>query len=223
MKIDMHLHTFYSDDSIITPTELIQMARQRGLDAVCVTEHDSYESSEPVKEAARKEGFLLFRGAELRTEQGHLLVYGIQNDNFLTAFRELYGKNKLPNMQDMIDYVASVGGTAVPSHPYRTGYTKYLGDFSLSLRNIPALETENGISTDRENAAAHAAAMQMGLKETGGSDAHTPEQIGMAYTVFEREIKTMKELVRELRTGSYTTGRLPGNALLTPRRKLHAE
>ena len=38
--IDLHTHTVYSDGTF-TPTELIALARDRGLDGVAVTDHDT--------------------------------------------------------------------------------------------------------------------------------------------------------------------------------------
>ena len=42
MLVDMHLHECtYSSDSKISLEEIVTTARGRGLDAVCITDHDS--------------------------------------------------------------------------------------------------------------------------------------------------------------------------------------
>ena len=42
MLVDMHLHECtYSSDSRISLEEIVTIARGRGLDAVCITDHDS--------------------------------------------------------------------------------------------------------------------------------------------------------------------------------------
>ena len=40
MPADLHLHSIYSDGSC-TPTELVELARERGLDTVALADHDT--------------------------------------------------------------------------------------------------------------------------------------------------------------------------------------
>ncbi|HIN06137.1 MAG TPA: PHP domain-containing protein, partial [Dehalococcoidia bacterium] len=40
LLIDLHLHTYpKSDDSFMTPDDLIEAAKSQGLDGICLTEH----------------------------------------------------------------------------------------------------------------------------------------------------------------------------------------
>ena len=42
MLVDMHLHECtYSTDSFLHLEEIVSIARQKGLDAICITDHDS--------------------------------------------------------------------------------------------------------------------------------------------------------------------------------------
>ena len=42
MLVDMHLHECtYSTDSFLRLEEIVSIARERGLDAICITDHDS--------------------------------------------------------------------------------------------------------------------------------------------------------------------------------------
>ena len=51
MFIDLHLHeSAYSPDSQMTLDELVQAAREKGLGAVCITDHDSMGLTEYAKE-----------------------------------------------------------------------------------------------------------------------------------------------------------------------------
>lgn len=55
MFIDLHLHeSAYSPDSQMTLDELVQAAREKGLGAVCITDHDSMGLAEYVKEYSRE-------------------------------------------------------------------------------------------------------------------------------------------------------------------------
>ena len=40
VRVDCHLHTVASGDSVLTLEELAERARQAGLDVVCVTDHN---------------------------------------------------------------------------------------------------------------------------------------------------------------------------------------
>ena len=49
MIIDLHTHTRPgSDDSFLHPVELIQKAKQNGIDGICLTEHDWFWNHEDI-------------------------------------------------------------------------------------------------------------------------------------------------------------------------------
>ena len=50
-RADLHTHTTYSD-GILTPVELIARARDHGLAAIAITDHDSVEGLAPAHAAA---------------------------------------------------------------------------------------------------------------------------------------------------------------------------
>src|SRR4051812_16083006 len=77
MLIDMHCHTkVHSACSALTPEALVRAARARGLDGVCITEHDALWRLEDIERLATEMDFLVLRGIEVTTEVGHVLVYG---------------------------------------------------------------------------------------------------------------------------------------------------
>ena len=195
MKIDTHLHTIYSRDSAIKPQDLVDAAIAKGLDGVVVTEHWSYKASKPLEKLKLPEGFVLLRGMEYHTDSGHLLIYGIADDIFDGEYLPIH---------QVIDAVNARGGVAVPSHPYKVGYTHQLCDKVFELRGkIPAIETVNGCMPVKVNDMAETARMKLGVGGMGGSDAHFIEEVGCAYTEFESEIRTMADLLREIRQGNY--------------------
>ncbi|REK19265.1 MAG: PHP domain-containing protein [Actinobacteria bacterium] len=75
MAVDLHSHSTYSDGSD-TPAELVSRARERGLTAVALTDHDTLEGVEEATAAA--DGIEVIPGTELslqRLEGGmHLVV-----------------------------------------------------------------------------------------------------------------------------------------------------
>lgn len=58
MLVDMHLHECtYSSDSKINLEEIVTIARGRGLDAVCITDHDSMGLRGYATEYSHRTGF----------------------------------------------------------------------------------------------------------------------------------------------------------------------
>lgn len=67
MKIvDLHAHTTASDGSL-TPTELIQYAKEKGLDAIAITDHDTVAGVTEAVAEGEKIGVRVVSGVELST------------------------------------------------------------------------------------------------------------------------------------------------------------
>jgi predicted metal-dependent phosphoesterase TrpH len=64
--IDLHTHTNESDGTY-TPAELIQAAVEVGLDAIAITDHDTFSGYELALPIAQERGFELIRGIEMST------------------------------------------------------------------------------------------------------------------------------------------------------------
>ncbi|MFA5367970.1 MAG: PHP domain-containing protein, partial [Dehalococcoidia bacterium] len=50
-RVDLHLHTTYSDGRL-TPGELIQIAAEQGIGVIAITDHDTINGIEPALAAA---------------------------------------------------------------------------------------------------------------------------------------------------------------------------
>jgi PHP-associated len=106
--------------------------------------------------------------------------------------------------QTLIDEVARMGGIVVPCHPGRPNiglYEHYLQ--KPPLENVVAVEALNGGSRKGEDERSAELIAKYGFAATGGSDSHLVSLIGMCATKFDAEIKTIDELVRELKTGNF--------------------
>src|SRR5437868_10490475 len=80
MLIDLHCHTkVLSPCSALTPEALVRAARARGLDGVCITEHDAQWTEAAVTALTQEMQFLVLRGMEVTTEVGHVLVFGVSH------------------------------------------------------------------------------------------------------------------------------------------------
>ena len=70
MKIDLHIHSSCSDGRM-SPEEIFQEARQRGLETISITDHDSVDCQEEAEVLAGKHGMQLIRGLELSVSFSH--------------------------------------------------------------------------------------------------------------------------------------------------------
>jgi predicted metal-dependent phosphoesterase TrpH len=205
MLIDLHTHTFpLSDDSFLKPDELVEQAKAAGLDGVCLTEHDFFWEPANARELARRHSFLVISGVEVNTEDGHMLVFGID--------RYVYGMHR---MRDLSALVEQAGGAIVAAHPYRRLMPFYPADdelWSLALeralaspafRHVCALEAINGHGSQHENLFSWQLCARLGLPGVAGSDAHHAREVGTCATRFQHPIAHVGDLVRELKAGRF--------------------
>lgn len=78
--IDLHLHSRFSDGAL-TPTDIVERARLRGLTAIALTDHDTVDGNPEALEAGARRGVKVIPGVEFSVQVGdvavHLLGYGV--------------------------------------------------------------------------------------------------------------------------------------------------
>jgi predicted metal-dependent phosphoesterase TrpH len=192
-KIDLHVHTKYSGDNDSDPEEAILRAIELGLHGIAFTEHYYYEASEPVEilKEKYKNSILIFRGVEFSTAEGHCLVFGVDTDTLSI---------KYATVQEVIRVVHQKGGVVIPSHPYRS--VNSLGDLVRNVPGLCALEGYNGCNMHAFNVKAIEAAEVLKLPYTGGSDAHSPLEVGSCFTEFD-DVITAENLIEALKAGKF--------------------
>lgn len=188
MFIDLHMHEKnYSLDSFLSLEEMVEIAKKRGLDAICITDHDSMGLREYAAEYSKKTGFPIFVGIEFYSLQGDILAFGIDR----------YPEERV-SAQEFIDYVHEQGGVVVSAHPFRHN-RRGLEDNLDTLRGVDAIEILNGSTLADATMMAVMYARKYGFAITGGSDCHYPDKVGICATYFPNEIKTMDDLVNAIR------------------------
>lgn len=188
MFIDLHMHEKrYSLDSTISLEEIVEIAKKRGLDAICITDHDSMGLREYAKEYSEKTGFPIFVGIEYYSLQGDILAFGIEH----------YPEERV-DAQAFIDYVHEQGGVVVSAHPFRHNRRGLEGSLDI-LRGVDAIEILNGSTLPDATMMAVKYAKKYGFAITGGSDCHYPDKVGICATYFPNAIKTMDDLVSAIR------------------------
>lgn len=196
MNVDLHCHTVYSGDSRLTPRELFRKAREMGMDGVAITEHMSLDASLPAVKIAEEEGFLLFRGVEVSTDRGHLVLFGPEDD-----FWNLWGERDYHDGRKVLERAFDIGALVIAAHPYSRRDLYAAMDEVLGFKGLAAIEGLNGRCRAGENEAAQAAAQRMGLPMTGGSDCHRLDEVAACFTVFERDVSSLSELMAAIRAG----------------------
>lgn len=73
---DLHIHT-YNSDSTLSPQEVVELAHERGLAAISITDHDCIDGIEPAMECAKRYDIEVIPGVELTAEEGDLEVHMI--------------------------------------------------------------------------------------------------------------------------------------------------
>lgn len=204
MIVDLHTHSEASEDSRApVETYLKWLQRKRDtlpIDAIVLTEHRQWDAAADYRALEDKYGILILRGAEVETDYGHILVYGV-NDDMTRRFD--FTNVRLP-AQEVISEVAKMGGIAAPCHPGRPtiGLCEHY-ETKPPLQGVVAVEALNGGSRRGENERVQALIDQYGYHGFGGSDSHLVSFVGICATEFERELRTTEDLVAALYAGGY--------------------
>jgi hypothetical protein len=190
MYIDLHVHTTISSCSQLTPEQILALAGTRGLDGVCITDHQSMAAAELLREGVQENGLCVIIGMEYETESGDFLLFG--------PFEDLPGGL---SAEDLLPAVDKAGGVAVAAHPRRPG--RSVDEALLAGGLCRIIEGINGRNADRYNREVADWSERYNIRQVGGSDSHTPDELGRIATQFDTVIRSRSDLIRALKTGGY--------------------
>jgi predicted metal-dependent phosphoesterase TrpH len=111
--IDLHAHTYFSDGTS-SPSELVALARERGLSALAITDHDTTEGIAEATIAAAETDLEVVPGVELSTVHDgygvHVLCYwmDVQNTEFQTELLRLR-EDRLRRGERMVEKLQALG------------------------------------------------------------------------------------------------------------------
>ena len=148
MFADLHLHTIFSDGTY-TPEELAGRARQLGLAAIAVTDHDTVEGCDRMSAACQPAGLEFVPATELTAEfddnELHLLGYFIDTQNpRLLAEMAKFQKVRQNRIHEMVarlnqhniplqaDAVFAIANCRSPGRPH-VGRALVMGGFCANL------------------------------------------------------------------------------------------
>lgn len=199
LRIDLHVHSFYSADGVSSPEDLIASAREAGLQAFAVTDHNTCDAVDyMIQRGLMREdglpvnGLLVVPGIEVTTAEGHLLCLGC------TLPASLKGCPAL----EVCELAHAAGGICVAPHPYDL-FRAGIRESVLDELPLDALEVFNAATTlKRHNRKAFDYAQRRGLPMTAGSDAHHAGAVGVACTVVETDDFSVRGILSAMREGT---------------------
>ena len=181
-RADLHIHSASADGMATVEQILDYVEHETDLALIAITDHDELRGALQARELAarRRYRFQVLVGMEITTLQGHLLAYDIER-----PIRML-----LP-LARTLELVQEQGGFCIVPHPL-SWLTWSVGRRALEgvLRHrVGGLEGVEVMNPNLAGQVTRAKALRLNrqrwrLAECGGSDAHTLDMIGMAYTLF---------------------------------------
>ncbi len=192
LKLDLHVHTIYSKDSTISPQDLIRHALKKNLDGLAICDHGTLDAWKLLKRNFNSDDFYLIPGMEIETDRGEILALFI-HDEIKTTNNFFF---------EIVDKIKQDGGLIVIPHPFdflRANRLKIdqLGDESL-LGCIDGIEIMNSRIIFRQCIEkARDFNRKFHFFETGGSDAHTMNEIGNGFTLLKKELISDEEDIKK--------------------------
>jgi predicted metal-dependent phosphoesterase TrpH len=169
IRIDMHLHTRGSFDCLSDPAAVLERARQRGLDRICVTDHNEIAQAVELKAAFPD---IVIVGEEVRTAEGVDII-------------GLYLQERIPKgtpARATCERIREQGGVVYVPHPFaggKGGGGRILGEIADLVDAVEGFNARIHSAALNERAAAWARERELPLG--AGSDAHTLREVGRAW------------------------------------------
>jgi len=199
-RIDMHTHSSYSRDSVISTKELFQSWKRTGIIPL-VCDHDTIEGSLHVMRAIHAEDpdIPLLLAEEVTSREGE--VIGL----FLTE--EI--PSGLP-AAETLEIIHGQGGLSLLPHPFSEYRSRVLQARARNtlVDEIDLVEGHNARNlSDEEDRLAVVFATEMGIPFTAGSDAHTALELGRVWMEVP-PFGSPKELLKGLAGAPFTFRRM---------------
>ena len=104
-RADLHTHTVLSPcgDLEMSPVNIVRIAKERGVDILGITDHNSTLHAALIRQLAEKEGIMVMMGAEVTTkEEVHCLCF-FETEHLLSDF-QIYLDQHLPKIPNDTKY-----------------------------------------------------------------------------------------------------------------------
>jgi predicted metal-dependent phosphoesterase TrpH len=188
IKLDMHVHTCGSFDCLSDPHELVARAVARGLDRICITDHNAVAVA---LQLASEYPDRIIVGEEVKTAE-RVDIIGLY-------IRELIPEGTPAH--ETCERIRSQGGVVYVPHPYASGKGgsgRLLGQIADSIDVVEGFNARLRDPALNERAATWGRARRLPLG--AGSDAHTLHEVGCAWVElppFENEPRALLTALRQ--------------------------
>lgn len=193
MKIELHMHTRYSHDSLLSFRALYLKLLLSGIDAVGITDHNSIQGALEFKRfcITRRKQIEVIIGEEIFTEDGEIIG--------------LYLQKKIePNQkaEATIKEILDQGGIVYIPHPYDIKRKKtVLSEHVISKckEQIDCIEVHNGRNIEfTYSIEQQKISKKYALVPVVGSDAHTYIEVGRNYIISPIQDLSTPESFKEM-------------------------
>ena len=174
IRVDMHIHTSCSADSLIRIDDLLETCDRKGIDCVAVTDHDTAEGALKLHELTPSR---IIVGEEIHTTSGEITG--------------LFLKESIQpwlSPAETIERIKEQDGLVYIPHPFDTMRGSVLEKQALDdiWEKVDIVEVFNSRSAfSWSNRKASDFAEEKGILFGAGSDAHARYELGQAYVVIE--------------------------------------
>jgi len=186
IKLDLHIHSHYSEDAAGSPNEIIKSLKKKGLQGMSITDHNTIKGSIKALKVAPKD-FIVIPGIEISTAEGHILALNVKED----IPRKL-------SISETVDRIIDEGGIPIIPHLFRN----MSGIKKAKLKNIQqkihTIEVFNSCSQPKTNLKTAKVAKEFNLGGTGGSDSHDPLYAGYGYTIIDTNDFNVDTILTEI-------------------------
>jgi predicted metal-dependent phosphoesterase TrpH len=193
LRIDLHLHSRFSPDSLTGLDELVRRCREVGLDRIALTDHHTAEGA---LELQRRQPELTIVGEEVATTEGDII--GL----FLTGSLLSGG-----TPEETCDAIHAMGGLTYACHPLDRRRANFRPERLVELApRFDIIETHNAWADDAANRGAAELCRELGKVAATGSDAHAARDLGSSWMEVEpyegaadflRKLRTARHLITE--------------------------
>lgn len=186
LRLDLHIHSCFSPDSLVSPEQIISLAKRKGLDGVAIADHNTVCGGLAGFEVNSDPDFIVIPAAEYSTEYGHVVGLFLSGEIDVKG-RKPKGHTLSPTLpfEQVVQAIHAQGGVAVLAHPFqsRLCLPAHVLSGPVSVDAVEGFNSRAGTRTNPDaNAFAAKCSEEYNLPALGGSDAHLSWEIGRAYT-----------------------------------------
>jgi len=188
LKLDFHIHSYYSPDGNMKPRDILETAMSKGLDVISVTDHNSTKGGIETRDYAEKKDMSIkvLVGQEVKTLSGEIIVLNLEEE----IPRDM-------TLEETISYGEK--GFIITPHPFDK-FRKGIGDDIDSIKDkINAIEVFNSRTLlSAHNKLAETYAKTNNIPGIAGSDSHFSEELGSSYFMVESK-KTTNSIFKSIK------------------------